>query len=277
MRRAAPVEPFDRSRPSRLRLSCAGYSFRNYLTGKKEPRMSLLEFVDLCASMGCDATEPTGYYFPNPIPDGYFAQLKRRAFVAGLDISGTAIGNEFCLPAGEKRQSQIAHVKKWIDYAAEFGAPTIRIFSGSVPKGNTLEEAQTWFVDACEEACEYAGRKGVFLALENHGGISIPAENMLTLLEKMKSPWFGINLDTGNFRSDDPYKEMEMVAPYAVNVQVKARARSKPTDYERVVGILRRAKYSGYIAVEHEENEDPKIGVPRMLDQLREAIAKTDS
>lgn len=271
---AGAVAPIGRTRLSRIKTSCAGYSFRDYLTGKKEPRMTLLDFLDLCADMGFDAAEPTGYYFPKQITLEFLAQLKRRAHVLGLDISGTAIANNFCLPPGEKRNQQIAHVKKWVDYAAAFGANTIRIFSGSVPKGGTLEETQNWFVECAEEACAHAGEKGVFLALENHSGISIPADNMLALLEKVKSPWFGINLDTGNFRSDDPYDEMKRVAPYAVNVQIKLEIRGRPADFDRIVGILKEAKYSGYIAIEHETKDDPIVDVPKALARLRESLRK---
>lgn len=278
VRGVAAVPPIGRTRPSQLKLSLAAYSFRKYLTAKKNP-MTLFDFFDLCADLRLDATEPTSYYFPSEVTREYLVQLKRRAFLLGLDVSGTAIRNDFCLPPGEKRNSEIAHVKKWVDYAAQFGAPIIRIFSGNVPKGHTLEEAQTWFVECTEEACAYAGQKGVFLALENHGGISVTADHLLTLLEKVKSPWFGINLDTGNFQTADPYDDMARVAPYSVNVQVKTQVGPKKAkvhaDFDRIVGILRDAKYSGYVALEYEAREDPKTAVPKEIERLRQAIART--
>ncbi|KPL06571.1 xylose isomerase [candidate division BRC1 bacterium SM23_51] len=273
---AAAIPPIGRTRPSQIKLSLAAYSFRKYLQAKENP-MTLFDFIDLCADLRLDGTEPTSYYFPSDVTAEYLAQIKRRAFVLGLDISGTAIRNDFCVPPGEKRDSEIAHVKKWVDYAAQFGAGTIRIFSGSVSKGHTLEEAQTWFVECAEETCAYAGQKGVFLALENHGGISVSADLLLTLLERVKSPWFGINLDTGNFHTADPYDDMARVAPYAVNVQVKTEVgpgeNRVPADFDRIIAILRDAKYSGYVALEYEAREDPKTAVPREIERLREALA----
>ena len=76
-------------------------------------------------------------------------------------------------------------------------------------------------VEAIEACCDYAGRYGVFLALENHGGLTVTAEGMLALVRAVKSPWFGVNLDTGNFHSSDVYAELAQLAPYAVNVQIK--------------------------------------------------------
>lgn len=276
-RPATAVAPIGRKRPSHLKISCAAYSFRKRLKGGK---MDLFDFIEFCADQEMDGTELTSYYFPpDPTPD-YFAQLKRRAFLLGLDISGTAVGNNFCLPPGPQRDRQIAYVKRWVDYAAQFGAPVIRIFSGGVPEGHTVEEARKWCVECIEETCAYAGEKGIFLALENHGGISVSADLLMAIIEKVKSPWFGINLDTGNFRTPDPYKDMERVAPYAVNVQLKTEIRpsgGKPVeaDFDRIVAILRKAKYSGYIAVEYEAREDPMVGVPKAVARLREAIART--
>jgi sugar phosphate isomerase/epimerase len=280
-RRAGAVPPLGRTRPSLMKLSLAAYSFRDFLQPKKgstdKAPMTLFDFIDYCADRRLDGTELTSYYFPNPIPEEYFAEIKRRAHLLGLAVSGTAIANVFTLPPGPERQKQIDYVKRWVDYAAAMGAPTIRIYTGSIPAGGTLEQAIAWSVECIEEACAYAGQKGVFLALENHGGISVPAANMLAILEKVKSPWFGINLDTGNFGSKNPYEEMRQVAPYAVTVQMKTEitpkgGRRQPIDMKKVVGILREAKYSGYIALEYEAAEAPKTGVPKALDELRDAI-----
>lgn len=278
MREGGAVSPIGRTWPSHIKLSMAAYSFRQYLTAKENP-MTLFDFIDLCADLRLDGTELTCYYFPkDPTPE-YFAQLKRRAFLQGLDISGTAVSNHFTVPPGKERDEQIAYVKKWVDYAAQMGAGSIRVYSGRVPKGGTLDEAQKWCVECFEETCNYAGQKGIFLALENHGGISVSADLLLALVEKVKSPWFGLLLDTGNFRSKEPYKDMERVAPYVVTVQSKTELQAEggkrePMDYDRVVSILRAAKYSGYIALEYEAKEDPKTGVPKAIEQLRAAIAR---
>jgi sugar phosphate isomerase/epimerase len=90
----------------------------------------------------------------------------------------------------------------------------------------------------------------------------------------VKSPWFGLNLDTGNFHTDDPYRDLELCAPYAVNVQFKAEMRRRgaakvePADMKRVVKILRDASYQGYMALEYEAAEDPWIAVPRLLKEM---------
>jgi sugar phosphate isomerase/epimerase len=274
---ATPIDPIKRNGKSKMKLSLAAYSFRDQLTGKKQPNWTLDDFIDFCAAQGLEGTELTGYYFPKEVTPEYLAHLKHKTFLLGLDVSGTAIANVFTHPPGAERDKQIAHVNQWIDYAAGFGAPVIRIFSGDVPKGRTEAEAIGWFVECVEQCCRHAGEQGVFLALENHGGISIPAKRLIAIAQQVRSPWFGINLDTGNFTSEDPYAEMAAVAPYAINVQVKtelkpAKSTKQPADLARIVKILRDANYRGYVALEYEAAEDANAAVPRHLAELRKLI-----
>jgi len=168
-------------------------------------------------------------------------------------------------------------VKKWVDHAVEMSAPVIRIFAGTVQKGTTEAQARKWCVETIEQSCEYAGQRGIILALENHGGIVATADQLLSIVREIKSPWFGVNLDTGNFRGPNPYEEMAQAAPYAVTVQVKteisAAGKSSDADLGRVVEILKKAQYRGFIALEYEAKEDPKTAVPRHLKTLRKLIS----
>ncbi len=159
------------------------------------------------------------------------------------------------------------------------GAPVIRIFAGNQQTGLSPQRTHALMTEGIEECCEYAGRHGVFLALENHGGPTSTADGMLAFVRDVQSPWFGVNLDTGNFYSDDPYDEMARIAPYALNVQVKVvtsdeeRRNKKPTDLVRLARILRDAGYRGYVVLEYEEGGDPRIECRRYIGTIREAFA----
>src|SRR5205085_3714384 len=145
---------------------------------------------------------------------------------------------------------------------------TMRIFAGTVARGDREEKARSRCVEAIQEACDHGGKYGVYLALENHGGITATAEQTLALVRAVKHDWFGVNLDTGNFHTRDPYADLERLAPYAVTVQVKtevqrAGRKKEEADLKREVEILRAAAYRGYVALEYEAAEDPKTAVPR--------------
>jgi sugar phosphate isomerase/epimerase len=274
-RAAQAIEPIKRDGKSFFKFSLAAYSYRDLLTAKPA-KFTLDDFIGDCAKMGLDGTELTSYYFP-PDPSGeYLRHLKQLCFQLGLDVSGTAVGNDFCHPPGKQRDAEIRDVKRWVDHAQTLGAPVIRIFSGH-PHGTSEQEAHRLAVEAIEECCQYSGERGVFLALENHGGLTTTADGLLALVKDVQSPWFGVNLDTGNFNTADPYADLARLAPYALNVQVKvsihpAGGQRGHADFRRLAQIVADAGYRGYIVLEFEENEDPREACPRYVDEMRAAF-----
>ena len=272
---ARAIDPIRRNGKSHIRLSLAAYSYRKYLDLKIKPKppMTLFEFADLAAEMGLPAIEPTAYYFADTSAD-YLAGLKGHCTRLGLDISGTAIGNDFCVADPKKLKEQIAHTKKWVEHASLIGAKTIRIFAGTLPKGDSEEKARGRCVEAIQESCDYAAKFGIFLALENHGGITARAEQILAIVQAVKHDWFGVNWDTGNFRTEDPYGDLQKLAPYAVTVQMKteiqvAGKKKEDADLSRLFGILRSVSYRGYVALEYEADEDPKTAIPRHIEAMK--------
>lgn len=270
--RAKSAEP--KSNPYKYKISCAGYGYRKYLSRPGHPGPeTIFDFVDLCAKWGCDATEPTTYYFTQNDPE-YLHRLKRQAFLLNLDVSSTAINNNFFWPAGDQLEKELAHVRAWIDRAVLIGAPVIRIFAGRGRKGLTREDAIKYCIDPMKRACDYAGEKGVFLGVENHGYGTETGEALLEILDKVNHPWLGINLDTGNF-PDHAYRNIEIAAPKAITCQVKVEVRESdkgkvPADLSRIVDILRKADYRGYLVLEYESHEDPKVAIPKYIQRLRE-------
>jgi sugar phosphate isomerase/epimerase len=274
---ARAIEPIERNGTPKFKFSLAAYSYRGLLSGSS-PELTFDDFLADCAKMGLEGAEPTSYYFPKDVTPEYLRQLKALAFRLGLDISGTAIGNDFCHPPGPERDVQMALAKRWIENAEILGAPVIRIFSGRRRGDQTEEEARRLAVEGMEEACDHAGKHGVFLALENHGGLTATVDGMLQLIHDVKSPWFGVNLDSGNFHGEDPYDDLARIAPYALNVQVKvtvapAGGGREPSDFNRLAKLLTDAGYRGYIVLEYEEKDDPREACPKYIEQLRAAFS----
>lgn len=278
---AQAIEPITRTGKAKFKFSLAGYSYRDLFKPRKgstQKPLSLFDFVDDCARMQLDGAELTSYYFPSPLTPEHLTDLRRHCFRQGLDVSGTAVGNDFCHPPGPERDKQIAQVKQWIDHAAILTAPVIRIFSGNVKKGQEPIEAHRLAVEAIEECCDYSGQRGIHLALENHGGLTATAEGLLKLVRDIKSPWFGVNLDSGNFHGEDVYAELEQIAPYALNVQIKvvvspAKGGKQPSDFQRLAKMMHDVGYRGYIVLEYEESDDPRTECPKYIERLREAFA----
>lgn len=272
------IEPFQRDKPGKLRLSLAAYSLRKYLQPKAagERKMDLFEFVDFCHQQGLAGAELTSYYFPEEVTHDYLLKLKRHCHLRGVTISGGAIRNDFCKNDPVAIAADLAHTSTWVDHYAVLGAPAIRIFAGAEIKGEELKMTLARCAKVCEAACQQAAQKGILLALENHGGVTARANGLLEVVRQVNSTAFGVNFDSGNFRVDDPYAELEKIAPYAVNAQIKvemhAEGKSQQTDLPRVINILKDAGYSGWVALEYEAAEEPLEAIPRWLEKLKPLV-----
>ena len=135
--------------------------------------------------------------------------------------------------------------------------------------GHTDAEAFQWCIESIEACLPTAEKEGVMLALENHWGLTTRPENLLRIYQGIRSPWFGVNLDTGNF-AGDPYAGLELLAPHAVIVQAKTyygggEWYTLDLDYPRIAGILRKAGFKGWVSLEMEGKEDPLDGGPEEL------------
>ena len=278
------ANPFARTGKPRLQLALAAYSFRENFAKmrgkantkmKADRKMDMFKFIDYCAAHDCEGAELTSYFFDEETDD-YMLKLKRHAFLRGVGVSGTAIGNNFSHPKGAKLSEEIALTKKWIDRSVLMGAPHIRVFAGVQPKDFPRAEADKNVVSALQECGEYAAKRGIFLGLENHDSIG-SAATLLPMVKAVNNPWVGINLDSGNFRTPDPYKDFAECIPYSINVQLKVEIHGeggkKPADLKRFVKLLRDAGYQGWVALEYEAAEDSSVAVPRLLKELKAMFA----
>jgi len=277
------AQPWNRESFHITGLSLAAYSMRpflKWLKGKEqEGDMDLFGFLDYCAELGISGAELTAYFFPPDADAAYCHRLKRRAQVLGLDVTGGAIGNRFShVPGSPEAEEQHAYVTRWIDLYAELGAPVIRVFAGRPGKGQTIEETLVNIRENLSRALEHAEKRGVMLAVENHDFTS-DVDRFVQVMGLVDSPWLGATLDTANLRGDlDPYAQLERIAPYALTAQVKVAMKTPegkvPTDYARVVGILKKHRYRGYLVLEYEEKENHEEEIPRHLAELAEHVAR---
>ena len=262
---------------SKLKMSLNAFSFNGPLTDKK---MNLDDLLEVCAEIGFEGVDITGYYFPgypNVPPDDYLHHIKRKAFRLGLDISGTGVRNDFTDPDKNKRSEHVTLVKNWIDAAAKLGAPVIRIFAGTQnPKGYSREQITEWMLNDIRECLEYGKKKGIIVAIQNHNDFIQTAEQAIAIIEKVNSEWFGLILDTGSYRIHDPYQEIAKTARYAVNWQIKENifinGEEKEADINKLVEIVKSSGYRGYIPIETLGPGDPKPKVIQLFNKVSKAI-----
>jgi sugar phosphate isomerase/epimerase len=263
---------------ARLKPAICAYSYRKELQAKT---LSYTDLVRIAVDHDIDGLDLTVYWFPNT-EESFLMPLRRMAYINGVEIYSISVRTNLCQPEAPKRQEQVREIMKWVDVASKLGAGHIRIFGGNVPKGHTEDEAAGWCVDVLTRASDYAGKHGVILGLENHGGITDYAKRIVEIVTRVNSDFVGINLDTGNFK-ENPIPQIEMCMPYAVAAQYKtlmAADNSKErvkSDWDRLTALFAKSGYKGYLALEYEDREPTETAMPRLLAELRQLCRKHSS
>ncbi len=293
----AAFAPISRHSGSHLRTSLNAYSFNELLVANakdKSQGLDLFQVCDFAAKVGFDAIDLTGYFFagyPKAAEDSYIFRLKRHAFDLGLDISGTGARNDFTAADPAIRAEGVAILKTWIEVAAKLGAPTVRAFADAQAPFKTWQQAssnaprervEAWMADSIRECAEHGKKFGVILAVQNHGDFIRTGAEHLSLLKRVDHGWCAALVDTGKYLSDDPYADIALMAPYAVNWQIKetmqSSLKSPRVDFKKLVSIIRQSGYRGYVPIETlsmgRKDYDPYAEVTTMLSGLRAALAE---
>jgi sugar phosphate isomerase/epimerase len=257
-----------------LKLALNAYSFDDQL---RAGTTTLEKLVDFCAEQRLGALDATGYYFPSypkvPSDEEIFA-LKRNAYLNGVTISFTGVKNDFTLPNAADRKKEIQLVKDWTVVASKLGAPMIRVFTGpDQVKGYTFEQVVEWMIPAFQECAEFGESQGVMIGLQNHEDFVRTADEVIGIVERVNSSWFGAILDVGSLRKFDVYEEIEKLLPYAVSWLIKENIwygeKAVPVDLHKVKAIIDRHGYRGYLPILTLGEGDPKQKVIMLANQMR--------
>ena len=261
----------------KLKISLNAFSFNVPL---RDGSMTLDNMLEFCSGTAIEAVDITGYYFPGypAVPtDEYLYHIKRKAFRLGLDISGTGVRNDFTNPDKSKRKEDVQLVKNWIECAAKLGAPVIRIFAGTqMPAGYSWDQVAAWMMEEVNTCVEYGQKHGVMVGIQNHNDFIKTADHVHKITGMINSEWFGIILDTGSYKTGDPYQQIADTAKYAINWQLKENVFingvEEPADLNRIISAIKTSGYRGYLPIETLGAGDPKIKVPVFVEKVRKAL-----
>lgn len=281
-----------------LKVSLNAYSFNKMLNDSIKGRgegITLIQTLEFAAKNKFDGFDATGYYFPGypkTPDDAYVDGLKKRAAELGLGISGTGVRNNFTTADKSVRDAGVKHIKEWVEVAARLGAPVIRVFADTqmrsqtwetVSNGATRDQVQEWIAAALKECADQGKKYGVKIGVQNHGDFLKTGQELMTLVKAVGSDYCGPIVDTGYFKTSDPYADMALVAPHALNWQIKQSPLGEdsevPTDLVKLMKIVRKSGYSGYLPIEtlspRGKPYDPFTVVPEFEKRVRDAIART--
>ena len=259
----------------RMFVGCCALSYLKYFNAGK---MTMEDFIVKVADLGVQGADITTYWLKSTEPE-YLTSLRHLAFKNGITLSGVAIRTEMCQAGGAIRTEQIRKIQQWIDITETLGSAHLRVFGGDLPGGASEKEGIGWVAECMKPAADYAGKKGITLGIESHGGITARASMILEILRLVDSPFAGVNLDISNFEAptdEEMYSDVAACVPYATHAHIRDvfSTSKRPIALERMWKLFAQGGYRGYMSVEYEAEEDPMTGVPKLLEKTRTLCKK---
>jgi len=258
-------------------------SICNEILGK-----DLAKAAEVALKVGCEGVELAHFTFclkPSDLSASKRAEIKEIFSSRGLEIC--ALHWIYASPPGlklfskseEKRKEALKHTLDVIDLAADLGAKVIVVGSPKqreIPSEVSRRTAEEWAVDFFRKAGEYAGDRGVVIALE-----PLPAEDTnfintteeaVKLAEKILSENVRVMIDLMHVvRSNENLDEiLKKYLSWIVHVHIPD-VYYRPLNLKEAVAKVLKTGYTNYISLEHiSPGVSPEESIEKTISFLRE-------
>ncbi len=241
-----------------FRISLAQWSLHRALY---EGGMDPLDFPRVAKrEYGLDAVEYVNSFYRD-LPAGWVGELKSRCEGAGVRSLLIMCDGEGRIgdPDPAARQATIDNHAPWLEAAAALGCHSIRVNAAS--DGSPEEQARL-VADGLFRLAERAEPFGLSVLVENHGGLSSDGAWLAATIRAADHPGLGTLPDFGNWQVSeaeryDPYLGLSELMPLARAVSAKSHdfgpdGEDTGLDYGRLLRIVRKSGYEGWIGIEYE-------------------------
>jgi len=165
-----------------------------------------------------------------------------------------------------ERNQAIENHRRWIDAAAQLGCHSIRV---NLYGSSDLEIWKSTSIDSLRKLSDYASASKINILVENHGGYSSNASQLMQVIHAVDLPNCLTLPDFGNFCIEkkenvcideyDKYQGVEELLSKAGAVSAKSydfdsQGNETTIDYQKMLSLVNRAGYTGFIGVEYEGN-----------------------
>ena len=272
-----------------LKISLAQWSLNKSIKNGKLP---ILDFAKKARSFNIEGIEfVSGLYtrdtdiLERMSMNSLAKELIKRSDDYGIENVLFMIDNQGDLASSNKneRLQAIDNHKRWIDLSAEIGCKTMRVNLNGEKDLNKWTKNSVKSLTALNKYNE-----NINVVVENHGGLSSSGKYLSNVMSKVKLENCGTLPDFGNFCMNgspwgnctemyDRYLGTEELMPYAHAVSAKSydfddEGNETSIDYERMMEIVKRSGYQGYVGIEYEGNrlgeDDGIIATKKLLEKF---------
>ena len=273
----------------RERIAIASYPFRDFISGahdkdngSSKPKMDLKEFAGHVKSkFNINRIEPWSEHFRSSDAK-YLEELRAAIVKSGSAIVNIAVDGEHSPYATDKaeREKAIAFSKKWIDIAATIGSPSVRT---NMPPAKDSKPDLARAAETLAQVAEYGASRNVVVNLENDNPLSEDPFFIVSVIEKVSSPWLHANPDFANTlatgKTAYAYKGIAAMFQHAYGIcHVKALEADEKgelvhVDLPKAFGILKSSGYKGYCSMEFDSPGDPYQGTSDLISKTLQYLS----
>jgi len=278
---AAPLA----STGKRHHIAVSTWSLHNYFPSTREKEftlpgemLELLEFPEMVAD--CYKVHHLEFCAPHfaSTEPSYLKELKSRLKKSRshlvnmpVDIKELWSGGGLSDSDGKVRTAALSGAKKWIDIGSEVGTRSVRCDPGRMSVQNLAPTVESY-----KELAASGKSKGVYVTIENHGGVgSEHPEELVKLFQEVGSEFCGALPDFANF-PDEPTRQkgLELLFPHAQvlchakGLEFDSNGNETKFDFPKCMEIAKKSGFTGVYSIEFEGPGDPYAGVQKTLDEL---------
>jgi sugar phosphate isomerase/epimerase len=247
-------------------LACETYSYRQLI---KDGKLDMTTVPAFYKEQGIKGISYNDMFFKT-LDDAFLDQVNAAVKKADRIVTCYVIEGNLAMADETKRKAQIEANKQKMRAVHKLGAPAVRINVGSTGRQENADDTLgvERVIAAFQELLPLARELKLKISIENHGGVSKTAANIVKIIKATDPKWVGALVDFGNFPPDVRYSEIEAVTPFAFVTHVKvmefdANGEAADYDFPRVLQTLRKNKYKGPISIEYEGKLDAVEGVQK--------------
>lgn len=198
---------------------------------------------------------------------GFFKELRKRTDDLGATNIMMLCRSKSALDSADpgERAKAIEGYRPWLEATRTLGGECIRV---DVRSPGDPEEQKAHAIAGLKALCEVAEKDfELAIVVENHGNHSGNGAWVAEVMKGVDRENCGTLPDFQNFTDYDPYQGVEEMMPWARIVCAKSKGFDKEgnevnVDYRRMLKIVRKSGYSGWIGIEFEGHDvEPVEGI----------------
>ena len=256
-----------------MKIGCISWSYRNEFSDGK---YDLFKWIHHCSKdVQLDGIEPWNNHFES-LEDNYLTRISSLCKDEGLELYSVAMKCDFGDFSNESIQKAMNTMRDWLFATDKLGAKTMRIsISG---ENERAPERRNIIIESITNVVNENRFPHITVGIENKEPSVIQnSEDVVWMFEKSKGK-IKLILDNGSILDKSTvYDFMEMTLPYAALVHAKffdisENGADNLLDYDRIIPIIKKSGYDGYLSIEYDSKEPASRDVPIISKYLRKRI-----